>query len=81
MSPPIIIDQRMMPAPWSFWERVTHALQDGKRVHLRPGVSGGFVLLRNGPALLATDNFGMPLGTYADAGAAIDAWNALRGRR
>ena len=79
MSAPAIIDERSMPAPWSLWERVTHALQEGQRVQLRPGIPGGFMLVRNGPALLATDTDGLPIGTYANAGAAIFAWRAMRG--
>ncbi len=80
MSPAVVVvDDRAPSSPWSTFERVQHALAAGARVRLRPTPTGGFDLVRNGSAVLATDFDGAPIGTYADAGAAVQAWRDRRG--
>ena len=79
MSALVTIDERKVSATGSLWWLVSKALHDGKRVHLQPPARGGFILVQNGPAILATDLSGEPVGTYSDAGAAIDAWRTMRG--
>ncbi len=45
----------------------------------RPTPPGGFDIVRNGSAILATDFDGAPIGTYATVGAALQAWRERRG--
>ena len=75
----MVVDDRAPVSPWSTFERVQHALAAGARVRLRPTPTGGFDIVRNGSAILATDFDGAPIGTYATVGAALEAWRERRG--
>ncbi len=74
MSAVVVVDKRSCSGLDTVFAKTKRALDAGARVRLYPPPRGGFDLVKNGAAFLATDLSGMPIGTYHSVGVAIDAW-------
>lgn len=78
MIPAVTIDERDYLSPFAFCDRVLAALDRGTCVHLRPDPRWGFFIVRNGPAILATDFDKAPIGTFLSLTDALAAWERAR---
>ncbi len=79
MSAVIIVDERTATPDAPFGQAINRALDAGCRARLRPDPPQGFYLVRNGPAILATNLHGEAIGTYGSLLIAVHAWRVLRG--
>ncbi len=74
----VTIDERDYASPFAFCDRVIAALDTGTCVHLRPSPQWGFFIVRNGPAILATDFDKVVIGTFSSLTDALAAWERSR---
>ena len=78
MIPAVTINERDYASPFAFCDRLLAALDAGMCVHLRPDPPCGFFIVRNGPAILATDFDKAPIGTFSTLTDALAAWERSR---